>query len=1735
MCKLFSARRVGVLAAFILLFICPLRASSQTNQFILLGDIHYDLLEDHDFEWLATNSPASILAISNLCAITEANWDDFMTHLQGVIETNAPSVKAVIQLGDLSNGLAGGSKADQMAASVMEAVEQSGLGVPWILTKGNHEVTFAPDAEIAFNNHYLPMIREQTGNNSIQMANYSYRSGSVEVFVCDYYERSSVDPIAWLDAAAQASTAPVKFAVFHEPIIPVTERCWHMYRGTNTTDVLDRQRLLQVMATNKLIALVGHLHRYSIVSRNTQWGPIVQIMAASVIKDRNVVSTEDVITQYGPSIATDVPLYLPGTLEEREEILAEEQPDVRFYKQCSLQGFGVLNVDETTTNVVLNYYGGFSTEPFDTIDITALTTPIVIPNVVGLSRPVAETSITNLDLIVGAETNEYSSTVPAGDVIRQTPDGNSIDILNTPVYLVISLGTQGFLPNISDISVVDGSDDAEQKLADGTVNTGSSDLEIVDDNFDFGMQTVGVRFQNIPLASDTSISNAYIQFTADQTPGDSNAVMFTIRGEAADHSSAFTTAAYNISSRTQTTTSVSWSPAAWTAGVSGAAEQTADITSILNEIIARPGWSANNAISLIITGSSGTRRAESYNGSAAKAPVLHIEHDGGVVNNDIRFSSTIVKGPYPLYKNSPNTMQIIWQAAGATGGTIQWGSTSTYGQLDFPVSLGNNMYAYTITGLQADQKVYYRVDVAGDYSSSFFYTAPDATATNVTLYAAGDCRSVPANQNSCFGAMLADINGNETSRNTLLLHSGDVVETGGVENDWANDWFGRSYANSVEAQSRLPIAAGVGNHEIHSDPNCTNFRKYYPYDYEDDTGTGQNGCYYAYEYGPALILVIDLEQGCADGSAQYNWVVNELQNSTQPFKIAVYHEPAYSAGGSHADTETLMVQAREVLAPLFKTYDCLLAISGHNHYYNRSLVNGIHHITTGGLGAPLATPGTAVGQEKAEKVRHFLRIECDTSTRVASVTVIRENGTVLEAFDVQYPVTPDQTTTSWDPSDSNLWTDDANWTGGAAPLRTIQNLKVRFHLEGAVECVLNTNAVAAVLVVGSNGTTNGCFLKLVSGANLLCGDIPDGGTGWTAIGYNLPSTVTIESNAVFETAANLLLGYSGIGNSTLFLDGGTGIVATAVQMGNVENTSYGFVTVDNGGQLQANGLTFNNTNCVVDIHDGSVLLAGNQTNAVNGYIASGTLRGYGSTVTLNVDYDTSNTGKTTITATQQVVTVPNVTGQTQAVAESNITTALLTVGTKTDAYSTTVPIGNIISQSPVGESAVNLGTAVDLVISLGAQVPSVVGLTQAAAEAAIEAAGLVVGTGSTASSETVPASDVISQSPPSGSAATLGSSVYLVVSTGIPAQTITVWDPTVSALWTDDANWTGGAAPLRTNQNLKVRFYLDVQECVLNTNAVVAVLVVGSNGTTTNECLLKLASGANLLCGDLPDGGTGWTAIGYNRPAIVTVESNAVFETAANLLLGYSGIDDSMLFLDGGTASIATAVQLGNIADTSWGVVLVDHDGLLIADSLTFRNTNCVVDVCNGSVVLDGNQTNAANGYIANGTLLGYGGKGVLSVDYNTVNTNMTTITASNLVENSSFELGGSTPTSWTQVGGIANSTNSAQDGIWALKVTAASQNARQAVPIEVGKTYNLSAWINTEDLTATKVVFDTVDQYDGVGRGQFVVWPGNGGWTQYSGSFTATNTSVTLRFFTDGSTFSGTAYCDHIILTEAP
>jgi hypothetical protein len=206
----------------------------------------------------------------------------------------------------------------------------------------------------------------------------------------------------------------------------------------------------------------------------------------------------------------------------------------------------------------------------------------------------------------------YSATTEGGPFTVIAADGivsGSATVSVTSTVISISIPVTG------------GSDDAEEKPS-GSMSLGSSDLDLTLSGGSF--MTVGMRFINVAIPEGATISNAYIQFYADEAQSGLTSLMIKgeVRGDA--NPPTFSSINGDIASRFTTSESVSWSPDPWlAAGDAGVAQQTPNIALVIQEIVNNLNWVSGNAIVIIITGD-GKRTAESYEGTAA--PVLHIEY-----------------------------------------------------------------------------------------------------------------------------------------------------------------------------------------------------------------------------------------------------------------------------------------------------------------------------------------------------------------------------------------------------------------------------------------------------------------------------------------------------------------------------------------------------------------------------------------------------------------------------------------------------------------------------------------------------------------------------------------------------------------------------------------------------------------------------------------------------------------------------------------------------------------------------------------------------------------------------------------------------------------------------------------------------------------------------------------------------------------------------------------------------
>ena len=259
------------------------------------------------------------------------------------------------------------------------------------------------------------------------------------------------------------------------------------------------------------------------------------------------------------------------------------------------------------------------------------------------------------------------------------------------------------------------SDDAEQTSGAAAV-LNSTDLELVTDA---AAQTIGMRFTGVTVPRNANVTKAYIQFTTDETG--TAGTSLTIRAEASDNATTFTTATNNVSSRARTTAAATWAPAAWNVvDEAGANQRTPDLSAVLREVTNRSGWASGNALAFIVNGS-GKRVARAFDAQLGSAPLLHVEY---------QIDNTAPSMPTGLTATAQSSSQINLSWSAATDNVAVAGYRVYRNGTQVATSTGTT---YSNTGLTAGTTYSYTVaayDTAGNVS-------PQSTSVNATTPPAG--------------------------------------------------------------------------------------------------------------------------------------------------------------------------------------------------------------------------------------------------------------------------------------------------------------------------------------------------------------------------------------------------------------------------------------------------------------------------------------------------------------------------------------------------------------------------------------------------------------------------------------------------------------------------------------------------------------------------------------------------------------------------------------------------------------------------------------------------------------------------------------------------------------------------------------------------------------------------------------------------------------------------------------
>jgi predicted phosphodiesterase len=374
----------------------------------------------------------------------------------------------------------------------------------------------------------------------------------------------------------------------------------------------------------------------------------------------------------------------------------------------------------------------------------------------------------------------------------------------------------------------------------------------------------------------------------------------------------------------------------------------------------------------------------------------------------------ITKGPYLLYHGDNTKMTVKWQLDGTAAGLIEWGLTTGYGSSqatsENSSSSNEHIHTYEIPSLTPGSLYYYKVtSETVEYTGSF--TAAPADDVPCRFVTHGDSHAEIANiHNRCCKSILDKMN-LDTSYKTMLIHIGDWISLTQTESTWNSAYFNRSDTDAVALHRQVPVIPCRGNHD-----DLTLLRKYYPMDFVDAN------FYYSFNYGNALIIVLDIYATYTTGSDQNVWLIAQLVGTSKTHKIIVMHDPPYHDQGHHAEVADMATD----LVPVFETYGVSMVISGHNHYFCRSRVNGIdyYNVTPNG-GALNVLDGDGTGVVARE-----------TGWTFGTVSLAK-NGydfKVIRARDYTLNTTQEHSATAFDLTSSEIVTTVSNTLNRVSPI-----------------------------------------------------------------------------------------------------------------------------------------------------------------------------------------------------------------------------------------------------------------------------------------------------------------------------------------------------------------------------------------------------------------------------------------------------------------------------------------------------------------------------------------------------------------------------------------------------------------------------------------------------------------------------------------------------------------------------
>jgi acid phosphatase type 7 len=253
-------------------------------------------------------------------------------------------------------------------------------------------------------------------------------------------------------------------------------------------------------------------------------------------------------------------------------------------------------------------------------------------------------------------------------------------------------------------------------------------------------------------------------------------------------------------------------------------------------------------------------------------------------------------------------------AIGGALGTLGSVSRNTWYQIDVTSAItGNGTYSIGATSPNTNDAIYDSRETGANAPQLVVTTG--VSSNDPVLVGAGDIASCSSTGDEATANLLDGISG-------TVFTAGDNVYDNGTTTEFNNCYdptWGRHKARTKPS---------AGNHDYNT-PGATGYYGYFGAAAGDPTKG-----YYSYDIGSWHVVAINSNcaaiGGCHAGSAQEQWLRQDLMASNQPCTIAYWHHPRFTSGANHSPS-TFMTPIWQALYD----FNADVVVAGHNHQYER--------------------------------------------------------------------------------------------------------------------------------------------------------------------------------------------------------------------------------------------------------------------------------------------------------------------------------------------------------------------------------------------------------------------------------------------------------------------------------------------------------------------------------------------------------------------------------------------------------------------------------------------------------------------------------------------------------------------------------------------------------------------------------------------------------------------------------